>query len=262
MFGHHFKQSFPWRDINRTLNRPINYFTFLSVISLVSLLTYSCLYNGLTEFYWIWHSTEFTSFTLNFQYSPCYVIFSKQSGHYTATHFHCRHIQIYMATHFDCWDIQICTATRFHCRHIHVCIATCFQCWHIQICTVTRFHCWDIQICIATHFHCWHSRLYCYSLSLSTYSHLYYCHTDIFTRPVTHIRWYSHIFTYIHCRYFLLTTTLFHCWPHLYCHPKIVNIFFFFFFFYLMLGQKTKYFLFPLTQPTRWNDLLWIISVP
>ena len=37
-------------------------------------------YNGLSV-YWIWRSTEFPCFTLNFLYSPCYVIFSKQSGH-------------------------------------------------------------------------------------------------------------------------------------------------------------------------------------
>ena len=35
-------------------------------------------YNSLIV-YWIWRSTEFPYFTLKFQYSPCYVIFSKQS---------------------------------------------------------------------------------------------------------------------------------------------------------------------------------------
>ena len=39
-------------------------------------------YNGLTV-YWIWRSTEFQCFTLKFQYFPCYVIFSQQSGHCT-----------------------------------------------------------------------------------------------------------------------------------------------------------------------------------
>ena len=38
------------------------------------------MYNGLTV-YWIWRCTDFPSFTLQFQYSPFYVIVSKQSGH-------------------------------------------------------------------------------------------------------------------------------------------------------------------------------------
>ena len=39
-------------------------------------------YNSLTV-YWMWCSTEFPCFTLKFQYSLCYVIFSKQSGYFT-----------------------------------------------------------------------------------------------------------------------------------------------------------------------------------
>ena len=39
----------------------------------------TCIYKkkGLTV-YWTWRRTEFPCFTLKFQYSPCYVIFSKQ----------------------------------------------------------------------------------------------------------------------------------------------------------------------------------------
>ena len=46
---------------------------------IVSVPDHCLSYNSLTD-YWIWRSTEFPSFTLKFQYSPCYVIISKQSG--------------------------------------------------------------------------------------------------------------------------------------------------------------------------------------
>ena len=48
--------------------------------------------------YWIWRSTEFPCFTLKFQHSPCYVIFSKQSGYCTALPIQNKH-QKYTKSH-------------------------------------------------------------------------------------------------------------------------------------------------------------------
>ena len=47
-------------------------------------LIFVILYYNSLNVDWIWRGAEFPSLKFQFQYSPCYVIFSKQSGHYTS----------------------------------------------------------------------------------------------------------------------------------------------------------------------------------